>query len=647
VSALAETEWLCRQLAKLTTHIDIPSPSQWTERKRYLPASTTSMPGYYRFSVAPYMREIIDCMDPESPVRMVSVMKGAQIGATTLLENCVGYYIDCVKTAPMMLVTADAELAKIRVDSYIIPMLQASGLDHLIQSHDEGNQRKTGRTAKQLEWVGGGFLIPLGAVNANKLRSIPVQVLLRDEVDAWPDGRDDGDPVKLSMDRTAAFEVSRKIFSVSTPLIKGSSKIARLFEQGDQRYYHVRCLSCGHPQALRWRRTDKETGKVTGVVWETEGGRLVAGSVRYLCEQCGDAHVNEDKPRLFAEENAEWVPTAVPQTPHHRSYHLSALYSPLGMQTWEACAQSWLEAWDEQNNRSRDNAQLQVFYNNVLGVPFEQIGMKLRFEIVSSLRRHEYRYGEVPNKWAAEICGSPVLLVTAAVDVHIDNLAVAVYGWCKGRRAVLLNYWRFQGNCEDLNEPKTWGRLRDVIEATEYAGDDGRRYRIDLTMVDAGYLTDTVHRFVERYEAGVYPIRGRESPPKSSPTKEFWSTTTPSGQISWCAAVDMYKERISAALRRSWDGMSRQPEQHFNFPIDVADDQLKELTVETRREKIDKATGKRLGFEWHRPSGANNELFDLSVYCSAGLDIIAYDLCIRQLGHEQVDWDFFWGSRAA
>jgi phage terminase large subunit GpA-like protein len=644
VTALAETEWLCQQLSKLTVHLDIPSPSEWTERKRYLPASTTSMPGFYRFSVAPFMREILDGMDPESPVRMITVMKGAQVGATTLLENAIGYAIDCIKTAPCMLVTADLELAKIRVDSYIIPMLQHSGLDHLIQSHDDVNTRKTGRTHRQLEWQGGGFLIPLGAINANKLRSVPVQILLRDEVDAWPDGKEDGDPVKLSMDRTAAFEASRKVFSVSTPLIKGSSKIARLFEAGDQRYYHVRCLGCGHPQALRWRRNDKDTGKVTGIVWETEGARLVPGSVRYLCEQCGHAHANEDKPRLFAPENAEWVPTTVPQTPHHRSYHLSALYSPLGMQTWEACAQSWLEVWDEQNNRSRDNAQLQVFYNNVLGVPFEVQGQKLRFDTVSSHRRHEYRYGEIPNTWAAEHCGSPVLIVTCAVDVHLDNLGVAVIGWCKGRRAVLLNYWRFKGDCENINEPKTWGRLRGVIEGTEYVADDGRRYRIQLSLIDSGYLTDAVHRFCEGYEAGVFPVRGRDTPPTSAPTKEYWSYTTPSGMTGWSGAVSMYKERWASALRRSWDGSSLQPEGHFNAPIDCEDNALKELTVETRRQKVDKATGKRLGFEWHRPSGADNTLWDLLQYNSIALDIVAMDVCIRQLGRESIDWDVFWGA---
>lgn len=646
MTALAETEWICRQIAKLTTHLDVPSPSQWAETKRYLPASTSVMPGYYRFSVVPYMREIIDCMSPESQVRHVTVMKGAQIGATTLLENTIGYLIDSVKTAPVMLVTADAELAKARIANYIIPMLTHSGLDHLIRSHDEHNHRKTGRTSRQLEWAGGGFLLPLGAINTARLRSIPVQYLLRDECDAWPDSKD-GDPIKLSMDRTAAYEVSRKIFDVSTPLLKGSSKIATLFEQGDQRRYEVRCLSCGHPQELRWRRDDIETGRVSGIVWETQDDRLVPGSVRYLCMACGHAHVNEDKPRLFAEDNAQWVPTAVPHTPNHRSYHLSALYSPLGMQSWEATAQSWLEAWDDKHSRPKDLGKLQVFYNNVLGAPFEQYGQSVRFEVVSGLRRQAYSYGQLPDAWAREVCGSPIQVITCAADVHDDNLAVAVFGWTRGKRAFLLDYWRFKGDVLDRDDPATWGQLRNVIESTSYRTADGKPRGIDLTMIDASYLTDTVHQFLERYEEGVYPIRGRQTPPKATPTKEWWSTRTPAGLVSWCCATDMYKERITAALRRSWDGIGHQPEQHFNFPTDVTDKQLRELTAEFKREKIEQRTGKSLGFEWYRPRGAANELLDLIVYNSAALDIVATDFCQTRCGLAKVDWGFFWEQLAA
>jgi hypothetical protein len=42
-------------------------------------------------------------------------------------------------------------------------------------------------------------------------------------------------------------------------------------------------------------------------------------------------------------------------TPDHRSYHLSALYSPVGMQTWTSCVEHYLEAWD------RDFEQVRCF----------------------------------------------------------------------------------------------------------------------------------------------------------------------------------------------------------------------------------------------------------------------------------------------
>ena len=252
-----DRDWLERQVMNLTTEMVPLSPSEWAESRRYLPPQVTPMPGYYRFDVTPYLREIVDCMGLESPVREVSFMKGVQLAYTTgVLENTIGYAIDHVKTAPVMMVTADAELAKLRMESYITPMLQHSELDHLIKSTDETNNRKTGKTDKKIEWIGGGFLIPFGAQNANKLRSFSIKYLLNDEIDAWPDvvGKD-GDPIKLVRDRTAAFEDSRKILDGSTPTVKGQSKIEKRFLAGDQRYYFVNCVACGHSLSLAGHRT--------------------------------------------------------------------------------------------------------------------------------------------------------------------------------------------------------------------------------------------------------------------------------------------------------------------------------------------------------------------------------------------------------
>ncbi len=645
-----QCEWLAAQFEELPVELELLTPSEWAEQRRYLPPSVTPMPGYYSFDIAPYLREILDCFGLDSPIRDVSFMKGAQIGATTgVFENLIGYLIDHVKTAPVMLVTADSELAKLRMESNITPMLQLSDLDHLIKSADPTNARKTGRTDKKLEWQGGGFLIPLGAQNANKLRQTSIQILLDDEIDAWPVvvGKD-GDPLQLARERTAAYEAARKVGDVSTPTIVGQSKIVDRFEQGDQRYYFVNCLECGHSQVLRWSRTNSETGEVTGIVWDMDDGRLVPGSVRYLCEECGHAHTNDDKTRLLSPENgAEWRPTAEPATPEHRSYHLSALYSPVGMRTWESCVLAWLKAWDVEKGEPKDLGQLQVFYNNVLGEPWQARGDKVRFVVVSSHRRAAYKFGEVPNKWAAEHCGGAALILTCSVDVHKDNLAVAVFAWCRGRRVLLVDYWRLEGNPERLDDEGTWKALEKLIEGAQYVADDGKRYPIAFTLIDSGYLTSQVYEFCSKWKRGVAAIKGTDTPAKNAAVKEFTDFSTPLGQQAFRITVDFYKDRWSAALKRDWDGQSVQPDTHFSAPMDATDAQLKELTRESKHKKIDKGTGRVVGFTWHRPAGSKNELWDLLVYADAALDIIAWNTCIGQFEMDKVDREAFENYLAA
>ena len=639
--------WLREKLNGITDSRVITSVSEWAEEKRYLPPSVSPLPGTYSFDVSPYLREIADCLSINSSVREVAVRKGHQVGATVgVLENAIGYVIDHVKSAPCMLVTADAELAKIRIDQYIMPMLQHSGMSDLIMSSDEKNARKTGKTNKKIEWQGGGFLVPFGAINANKLRSISIQYLLRDEIDGWPliVGKQ-GDPITLSGDRTSAYERTRKIVDLSTPLEKGTSKIDQRFMRGDQRYYYCRCLKCGFPQPLKFRGKNKKTGKPYGLVWEMENGQLVSGSVRYRCENCGHDHINDDKTRLMAYDNAEWRPTATPMLPTIRSYQLSALYAPPQFHSWESVALAWGEAWDDSANRVRDVGKLQTFYNNELGQSFEQVGQKLRFSTVSAHRRKEYRLGEVPNDFAVEHTGQPILLITMAVDVHKDNLAVKVMGWSPGRergRAFVIDYWRFKGDCEDIDNPETWGRLRNLIDHKEYTADDGRQYRIAITMIDAGYNTDLVVSFCQEWETGVFPVLGRDRPSKSQTFSEFGLWTTRLGTRGFRITVDYYKDRWSTTLRKQWDGMSEQPEDFYNAPLDVEDKQLTELTVEHRKKVTDAATGRELGHKWVRPQGVNNEMWDLLMYNSAALDVLAWDYCINVLELEVVDWSEFW-----
>ena len=206
-------DWIVSEVEGLTDHITHVSPSAYNEENRYLPESVTSIPGFIRYDVNPFMREIVDCFDIDSPVREVNLKKGVQITYSTVLESGALYFMGHVKTLPVMYLTADKELATARIENNFLPMLNHSGLAHIIRSSDEGNSRKTGKTANHLQWEGGGYLVPFGAKNADKMRSYSIAVMLKDEIDAWPDivGKD-GDPDALSDDRCSGYWERRKIF---------------------------------------------------------------------------------------------------------------------------------------------------------------------------------------------------------------------------------------------------------------------------------------------------------------------------------------------------------------------------------------------------------------------------------------------------
>jgi phage terminase large subunit GpA-like protein len=104
----------------------------------------------------------------------------------------------------------------------------------------------------------------------------------------------------------------------------------------------------------------------------------------------------------------------------------------------------------------------------------------------------------------------------------------------------------------------------------------------------------------------------------------------------------MYKDRLHAALRREWDGQDQQSPGHPNFPSNYPDAFFKQLTVESKREKINERTGQRIGWEWYRPSGVDNEAWDLSIYNMAALDLVAYGVCIEQFELDYVNWEEFW-----
>src|SRR5919108_6244665 len=224
----------------ISQRLHISPPSNRADRYRVLSQRAASEPGRWRTERTPYLREIMDCLSPTSPVERIVFMKGAQVGGTECGNNWIGYVIHQAP-GPMMAIQPTVEMAKRNSKQRIDPLIEESEV--LRKRVSDPRSRDSGNTILSKEFPG-GVLVMTGANSAVGLRSMAARYLFLDEVDAYPgDVEGEGDPIKLALARTRTF-ARRKVFLVSTPKITGMSRIEKAYEESDRRQYWVPCPVC-------------------------------------------------------------------------------------------------------------------------------------------------------------------------------------------------------------------------------------------------------------------------------------------------------------------------------------------------------------------------------------------------------------------
>lgn len=222
------------------------SVSEWADLNRVLPP-TSAEPGRWRTDRTPYLAEIIDALSTGSPYERVVFMKGAQIGGTEAGLNWLGYI---VQNAPglALLVMPTLDMLKRNTRTRIDPMIEATPE---LSKRIAPTRARDGNNTMFAKSFPGGQLVMTGANSGAGLRSTPARYLFFDEVDAFPNDADgDGDPVDLALKRAKTFRGKRKVLMVSTPTVKGESRIEDAYGESDQRRFHVPCPQCGHMHPL-------------------------------------------------------------------------------------------------------------------------------------------------------------------------------------------------------------------------------------------------------------------------------------------------------------------------------------------------------------------------------------------------------------
>lgn len=538
------------------------STSEWADAERRLSSEASAEPGRWRTDRAPYQRGIMDAInDPQ--INQVVVMSSAQVGKTEFLLNVVGYHIDH-DPAPMLLLQPTVDMAQAFSKDRLAPMIRDTpALKNKVQ---DSKSRSSGNTILHKTFAG-GHITMAGANSPASLASRPVRIVLADEIDRYPlSAGAEGDPFTLAKKRATTFW-NRKIFAVSTPTVKGVSRIEALYEDSTKEQFCLPCPSCGEYQPLRWRN-------------------IIFESCSHACEECGSEHTQDEWHR----QRGEWIPQA--EHANTRGFHLNELLSP-----WRR----WSEIIADFKQAKKSPETLKTFINTSLGETWEEEGETVDGDGLLSRR----------ERYAAQVPEGAVVL-TAGVDVQDDRLEVEVVGWGEGEESYNVDLRVIRGDPEGAT---VWADLDAVLNQT-YEHESGNRLHIAATCVDSGHCTQQVYDYCKtRLHRRIYAVKGAGGagrPIVSAPSKKRSGRSKRNVDL-FTLGVDDAKGLIYSRLRICEPGPG-----YCHFPLERDEEYFAQLTAEKVVTKFIRGFPKK---EWVK-TRPRNEALDLRVYALAALRIL-------------------------
>ena len=558
----------------LLESFNIPDPltaSQWADDYRYLSPEAAAEPGKWYTIRAEYQRGIMDAAtDPE--IETVVVMSSSQVGKTEIINNIVGYFVQH-EPAPILVVQPTDGMAQTWSKDRFSPMIRDTEvLKNLISSP---KARDSGNTILHKLFPGGHITVT-GAQSPAGLSSRPIRIVLCDEIDRYPPSAGtEGDPVGLAKKRAATFW-NKLFILVSTPNIKGLSRIEASFNQSDQRRFFVPCPKCKQEQYLKWGQ----------VKWENRDPKTAF----YECEFCQIKWT--DPHRWAAVRRGKWRATVENKIRNIAGFHLNEIYSP-----WiklEGMVTNFLE-------RKDNPGRLKVFINTSLGETWEEKGDQP--DPTNLYSRREKYPAAVPEGG---------LVLTAGVDTQDDRLECEVIAWGEGFESWGIDFFTIYG---DLSADLIWNDLSNKLDRT-YRHESGLVLRIVASCIDTGgHYTDQVYNFCRGKDIRrIFAIKG--APAIGRPLVSRPNTSNRGKIKLFTIGTDTAKQVLYSRMKIEDPGPG-----YMHFPIKYDLEYFNQLTAEKVSIKYSRGYPHRV---WTKMR-ARNEALDIRVYSMAALAILDPD----------------------
>lgn len=433
-----------------------PDVAAWAERHLQFDQGSP-FPGPYDASRFPMLRRIHEVLSPEHPAREVTVRGSAQIGKT---EAVIKPFLGCIfDMAPRntLVVHPTAVAAAEWVRTKWMPFRRANARMRKVfgtsagQLDSMGYQETLDRTCS---------LRTVSAGSPSELSGTTRPNAVMDDLSKF-ESTDMGDPESLTMSRAEAFE-DAKILRASTPMISGACRVTHAYLRGTAEEWRMPCPHCEERQALKW-----ENFRVD----EDEPGRS-----HFTCERCGCEILFKHRDAMVAA--GEWIATN--PKGDHPSFHLWRAIMPF--RDWRSIAVSWLQA-------KGDPAREQTFFNDVLGLPYEQASDAPQWELL----RQRAENADVPTPKARIPARLPVL--ACGVDCQADRIEWQVVAFGRENRAHVVDYGIIPHH---IGEDAGRAALDALLKRT-WRNAAGRDIALDRLAIDGGTYTDDVWEWAKRH----------------------------------------------------------------------------------------------------------------------------------------------------
>jgi phage terminase large subunit GpA-like protein len=473
--------------------------SEWAPRYRRFP-DDDAFPGPWRNETAPELVEIMDALASHDPCEEVALIKCAQSGGSASAENWIGYISD-LRPGPVLFVQATLQAAWSWAAEKFWPMVEATPR----LNPDRGGTIKglglpdgDGSTKHKVRFArSNGYVLLAGANSAAGLRQRTVRYAIEDDLDQWPDDLDgQGSPEEMVSQRLKVWRrqgLSKRL-KISTPTIKGASKIEAAHLASDRRRFYLKCPHCGDRFVPEWGDVQWPDGKpedahlvppccgATIEHWQKAAMKLADG---WLSEA-----IDAVKPaRNLTEDEFQGWRAKMPAS-RRRGFHLSGIIS--SFQTWSDMATSFIAAQGDVN-------KLKTWTNLVLGWVFELNRDIPDHDKLLGLREQDWGKGQMP--------AGPIV-VTMGVDVQGDGIYLEVVGWGPLKESWQIDA-RFIAGATDVPMQDAWADL-DAYAQRGATFPGGKVLPIDMIAVDAGYHTDAAQAFCAR-RPGRLAVFGRDN----------------------------------------------------------------------------------------------------------------------------------------